>query len=72
MKFRTRKRVLLSIVIAAALGGAVVTEAVAQPDRSERSGKNAKAEVLYPEATRKAPVAFTQATMDAGITNSAQ
>lgn len=57
MKFRTRKRVLLSIVIAAALGGSVVTEAVAQPDRSERSGKNAKAEVLYPEATRKAPEA---------------
>ena len=55
MKLRTRKRVLLSIVVAAALGGAVVTEAVAQPDRSERAGKNAKAEVLYPDATRKAP-----------------
>ncbi|MET0550619.1 MAG: hypothetical protein ABW002_15260, partial [Xanthomonas sp.] len=59
MKFRIRKQALLSLVIAAALGGAVVTDAAAQSDRSDhRSSRNAKSEkatVLFPNAERKEP-----------------
>lgn len=59
MKFPDRKRALLSLVVASLLGGAVVTDAVAQSDRSQRQGgrkaKAEKAEVLFPEATRTAP-----------------
>lgn len=54
MKFRS-KHAVLSLLIAASLGGVVVADASAQ---SSRSGKKAeKAEVLYPEATRKEPEA---------------
>ncbi|MCW0376155.1 tetratricopeptide repeat protein [Xanthomonas sacchari] len=59
MKFRIRKQALLSLVIAAALGGAVVTDAAAQSDRtdhrSSRNAKNEKAAVLFPNAERKEP-----------------
>ncbi|MBB6368502.1 MULTISPECIES: tetratricopeptide repeat protein [unclassified Xanthomonas] len=59
MKFRIRKQALLSLVIAGALGGAVVTDAAAQSDRSDhRSSRNAKTEkaaVLFPNAERKEP-----------------
>ncbi|MCC4596447.1 tetratricopeptide repeat protein [Xanthomonas campestris pv. phormiicola] len=59
MKFSIRKQALLSLVIAAALGGAVVTDAVAQSDRSEqrssRKSKNEKAAVMFPNATRQEP-----------------
>ncbi|KLD72653.1 hypothetical protein FZ025_08835 [Xanthomonas hyacinthi] len=59
MKFNIRKQALLSLVIAAALGGAVVTDAAAQADRSEqrssRKSKNEKAAVMFPNATRQEP-----------------
>ncbi|MFC6840653.1 tetratricopeptide repeat protein [Xanthomonas theicola] len=59
MKSSIRKHALLSLVVAAALGGAVVTDAVAQADRSElrqsRKSKNEKAAVMFPNATRKEP-----------------
>lgn len=59
MKVSIRKQALLSLVIAAALGGAVVTDAVAQSDRSEqrssRKSKNEKAAVMFPNATRQEP-----------------
>ncbi|APO95813.1 tetratricopeptide repeat protein [Xanthomonas vesicatoria] len=60
MKLLNRKQALLSLFIAASLGGAVVTDAVAQSDRSsERAARkskgNGKAEELYPQATRQAP-----------------
>ena len=59
MKFSIRKQALLSLVITAALGGAVVTDAVAQSDRSEqrssRKSKNEKAAVMFPNATRQEP-----------------
>jgi tetratricopeptide (TPR) repeat protein len=54
MKLRS-KQVLLSIFIGAALGGMVVADASAQSSRSGK--KSEKAEVLYPEATRKEPEA---------------
>lgn len=52
MKFRS-KQALLSLFIAAALGGVVVADASAQSSRSGK--KSEKAEVLYPDATRKEP-----------------
>ncbi|QDI05158.1 MULTISPECIES: tetratricopeptide repeat protein [Xanthomonas translucens group] len=59
MKFSIRKQALLSLLITAALGGAVVTDAVAQSDRSEqrssRKSKNEKAAVMFPSATRQEP-----------------
>ncbi|MGE6331573.1 tetratricopeptide repeat protein [Stenotrophomonas sp. NPDC077659] len=57
MIFRNHKAVL-SVLIATALTGAVVTDAFAQSrssERGNRSGKQAKAEVLYPNATREEP-----------------
>jgi len=58
MIFRSQKHAVLSILIATALGGVVVADAAAQSARSaERRGNkdSAKAEVLYPEATRVEP-----------------
>ena len=62
MIFSNQKQALLSVLIATAVGGAMVTDAFAQSrssDRSERRGssgkKEAKAEVLYPNATRQEP-----------------
>ena len=52
MKYRS-KQALLSLFIAAALGGVVVADASAQSPRSGK--KSEKAEVLYPDATRKEP-----------------
>jgi tetratricopeptide (TPR) repeat protein len=62
MIFRSHKQALLSVIIAASLGGAVVVDAAAQArsaDRSNRGGRQAaaKAEVLFPQATRVAPEA---------------
>jgi tetratricopeptide (TPR) repeat protein len=55
MRFRS-KHALLSLFIAAALGGMVVADASAQSRSSQRSSKaEAKAEVMYPEATRQEP-----------------
>lgn len=60
MLFRNRKQALLSLAIALAAGGAIVTDAIAQSDsgserRNRRSQKEQKAEVRYPEATRTEP-----------------
>ncbi|HEX7988866.1 MAG TPA: hypothetical protein VF513_01810, partial [Stenotrophomonas sp.] len=58
MIFRSQKHAVLSLLIATALGGVVVADAVAQSARSaERRGNkgSAKAEVLFPEATRVEP-----------------
>lgn len=60
MLFRNRKQALLSLAIAFAMGGVIVTDAVAQSDsgserRNRRSQKEQKAEVRYPEATRTEP-----------------
>ena len=55
MKFRS-KHAVLSLVIAAALGGVVVADASAQSSRSSR-GKAAEKEVLFPQATREEPAA---------------
>lgn len=57
MKLLNRKQALLSLFIAASLGGAVVTDAVAQSDRSSerasRKSKSGKAEELYPQSTAR-------------------
>ncbi|WP_305804759.1 tetratricopeptide repeat protein [Stenotrophomonas sp. YIM B06876] len=68
MMIRSRKQAVLSVLIATLLGGAVVTDAVAQArsaDRGERRGNKAgaKAEVLYPEATREEPKTKASAKM---------
>lgn len=60
MKLPIRKQALLSLFIAAALGGAVVADAFAQSDSSsDRHARKAKddgkAKDLYPQATREAP-----------------
>lgn len=61
MKLPIRKKALLSLFIAASLGGAVVADAFAQSDSgsSERHGRKSKgdgkAKELYPQATREAP-----------------
>ena len=56
MKLPNRNKALLSLFVAAALGGAVVTDAMAQSDspRSHNS-RNAKPQVLFPDATRQEP-----------------
>ncbi|MCW4455346.1 DUF4032 domain-containing protein [Flavobacterium sp. MXW15] len=51
---------MLSVLVATLLGGAVVTDAVAQSRSAERSSErkgrsSAKADVLFPEATREEP-----------------
>jgi tetratricopeptide (TPR) repeat protein len=51
MKFRS-KQALLSIVIAAALGGVAVDATAARPGKSEKAQK---AEAMYPQATRQEP-----------------
>lgn len=57
MIFRSQKHAVLSLLIATALGGVAVADAAAQSRSSERRGnkESAKAEVLYPEATRVDP-----------------
>lgn len=58
MIFSNHKQAVLSVLIATAIGGAMVTDAFAQSrssERGNRGGKQAKAEVLYPNATRKEP-----------------
>ena len=60
MIFRSHKQAVLSVLIATGLAGVVVVDAAAQSrsaDRSERRGgkSSAKAEVLFPEATRQEP-----------------
>lgn len=60
MIFSNHKQAVLSVLIATALGGVVVTDAVAQTRSTDRSsdrrgGKQAKAEVLFPNATRQEP-----------------
>jgi len=66
MIFRNHKAVL-SVLIATALTGAVVTDAFAQSSRSSergnRGGKQAKAEVLFPNATRQEPAAKSSAKL---------
>ncbi|HYQ22895.1 tetratricopeptide repeat protein [Stenotrophomonas sp.] len=65
MIFRNHKAVL-SVLIATALTGAVVTDAFAQSrssERGNRGGKQAKAEVLYPNATREEPKEKASAKM---------
>lgn len=54
MIFRSHKQALLSIVIATALSGAVIVDAAAQ-SRSERGNRQAKPEVMFPDATRAEP-----------------
>jgi hypothetical protein len=62
MIFSNHKQALLTVLIATAIGGVVVTDAVAQSRSSDRNsdrrgGKqtSAKAEALYPQATRAEP-----------------
>ena len=59
MLFRSHKQVLLSVVIATALSGAVIVDAAAQSRSSERGNRGgrqaAKPEVMFPEATRAEP-----------------
>ena len=60
MIFSNHKQAVLSVLIATAVGGAMVTDAFAQSSRSaergNRGGKQqAKAEALYPNATRQEP-----------------
>ncbi|WP_269789551.1 tetratricopeptide repeat protein [Stenotrophomonas sp. Iso1] len=59
MIFRSPKQAVLSVLIATALGGVVVADASAQSRSSERGERgnrgSAKAEVLFPEATREEP-----------------
>ncbi|AOD13434.1 tetratricopeptide repeat protein [Xanthomonas fragariae] len=60
MKLLNRKQALLSLFIAASLGGAVVADAVAQSDHSSerasrKSKSSGKAADLYPQSTRAAP-----------------
>jgi uncharacterized protein HemY len=57
---RNHKQAVFSVLVATLLGGAVVTDAVAQArssDRSERRSNkgSAKPETLFPEATREEP-----------------
>lgn len=60
MKHRMPQKTLLSLMLLAAFGGAVVADAVAYDARSaERGGRknSAKPEVRYPDATREEPKA---------------
>jgi tetratricopeptide (TPR) repeat protein len=61
MKFRS-KQAVLSLFIAAALGGVVMADASAQSSRSSK--KSEKAEVMFPQATREEPA--TKASSKAG------
>ena len=68
MIIRSRKQAVLSVLIATLLGGAVVTDAFAQARSSDRSDRrsnkgSAKAEVLFPEATREEPKAKASAKL---------
>ncbi len=63
MKQPYRNKALLTLLIAAALGGAVVTDAMAQSDSGRRSSRSAKAEVLFPNATREEPKEKTSAKL---------
>jgi tetratricopeptide (TPR) repeat protein len=63
MKQPYRNKALLTLLIAAALGGAVVTDAMAQSDSGRRSSRTAKAEVLFPNATREEPKEKTSAKL---------
>ncbi|MBD3828292.1 tetratricopeptide repeat protein [Stenotrophomonas sp.] len=68
MIFSNHKQAVLSVLIATALGGVVVTDAVAQTRSTDRSsdrrgGKQAKAEVLFPNATRQEPNVKASAKM---------
>ncbi len=68
MIFSNHKQAVLSVLIATALGGVVVTDAVAQTRSTDRSsdrrgGKQAKAEVLFPNATRQEPTVKASAKM---------
>lgn len=54
MIFRSHKHALLSVLIAASLGGVVVADAAAQSERRGRASQ-AKVEVLFPDATRQEP-----------------
>lgn len=71
MKLFNRKQALLSLFIAASLGGAVVADAVAQSERSsERQGRKSKAakpEVMYPEATRTEPKVKTSSKLSSKL-----
>ncbi|MGB3392550.1 MAG: tetratricopeptide repeat protein [Stenotrophomonas sp.] len=67
---RSHKQALLSVLVATVLGGVVVADAVAQSRSSDRSSERrnrgsekAKAEVLYPEATREEPKAKSSSKM---------
>ena len=60
MIFSNHKQAVLSVLIATAVGGAMVSDAFAQSSRSSERGnrggkQQAKAEVLYPNATRQEP-----------------
>lgn len=60
MKHRTPKKTLLSLMLLAAFGGAVVADSVAYDARSaDRGGRknSGKPEVRYPDATREEPKA---------------
>ena len=68
MIFRSHKQVLLSALIATMLGGVVIADADAQSRSSERRGRaSAKAEVLYPEATREEPKAKGSSKMSSKL-----
>ena len=73
MKLPLRKQALLSLFIAASLGGAVVADAFAQSDvpssdRQTRKSKNdAKTQDLYPQATRQAPKIKTSSKMSSKL-----
>ena len=54
--FRNTKHTLLSLAVVGLLAGAVVAQAAAEPQRSERGNKKqTKKEDRYPDATRKSP-----------------
>lgn len=64
MIFSNHKQAVLTVLIATALGGVVVTDAVAQSRSADRSNSDrrgskntAKAEVMFPNATREEPAA---------------
>ncbi|HEY9254550.1 MAG TPA: tetratricopeptide repeat protein [Stenotrophomonas sp.] len=68
MKLPNRNKALLSLLVAAALGGAVVTDAIAQSDSGRgRSSRSAKAEVLFPNATRQEPKEKTSAKLSSKL-----
>ncbi|HVJ39764.1 MAG TPA: tetratricopeptide repeat protein [Stenotrophomonas sp.] len=68
MKLPNRNKALLSLLVAAALGGAVVTDAIAQSDSGRgRSSRSAKAEVMFPNATRQEPKEKTSAKLSSKL-----